>query len=216
MEISEFEIKIQKMLQDTVKGLATKEELKTAINEEVAKKMAEDEHIKETQTAVEELRAANDNLVRQVKQLVRTRLAAIKAPDGMYNGVWGSLETAKNFGLFVLAEIGNNQQAKEQLDALGIERKYILGDKTKAMGEDVLTTGGALVPTEFIPNLIVLMESYGVFRRNAQEWPMSSDSSVAPELTSDVTVYCPGAGVQSHPQILLFVMSASRPRSGRL
>lgn len=204
MEISEFEIKIQKMLQDTVKGLATKEELKTAINEEVAKKMAEDEHIKETQTAVEELRAANDNLVRQVKQLVRTRLAAIKAPDGMYNGVWGSLETAKNFGLFVLAEIGNNQQAKEQLDALGIERKYILGDKTKAMGEDVLTTGGALVPTEFIPNLIVLMESYGVFRRNAQEWPMSSDSSVAPELTSDVTVYCPGAGGAITPSDLAF------------
>ena len=82
--MDEFELKIQKMLQDMAKGLATKEELAKAIDEEVTKKIAEDERIKETQTAVEELKAANDNLVNQVKQLMRTGFAAIKTPAGGY------------------------------------------------------------------------------------------------------------------------------------
>ena len=43
--MDEFELKIEKMLQDAVKGLATKDELTKAIDEEVAKKMAEDEHV---------------------------------------------------------------------------------------------------------------------------------------------------------------------------
>lgn len=77
---NEFEQKIEKMLQDTVKGLATKEELTKAIDEEVVKKIAEDEHIKETRTAVEELKAANDSLANQVKQLMRHRLRCHQNP----------------------------------------------------------------------------------------------------------------------------------------
>jgi len=74
--MDEFELKIEKMLQDTVKGLATKDELTKAIDEEVAKKIAEDEHIKETQITLEELKAANDNLTSQFKQLQRTHLSS--------------------------------------------------------------------------------------------------------------------------------------------
>jgi len=193
--MDELEQKIEKMLQDTVKGLATKEELTKAINEEVTKKIAEDEHIKETQTAVEELKAANDNLVNQVKQLTRTHFAAIKTPSGLYNGMWGDLETAKTAGLFVLASIFGNKRATEELDNRGIELKRFTEKDEKAMGEDVLTTGGILVPTELIPNIILLIEKYGVFRRNTLEYPMASDSAIAPKLSSGLTVYCPGAGV---------------------
>jgi len=185
---------------DVKKNAATKTEVITLID----KKVEEDkEKAKaETQTLydkavqeMEEIRRANEAMVRQIKLLQSTRFASIKTPSSMYSGCWGDLETAKNFGLFVLAEVGKRKEAGEMLDSLGIERKRIVGDEVKAMGEDVGTTGGILVPTEFIPNLILLIEKYGVYRRNALEYPMASDSAVAPKLTSGLTVYCPGAGV---------------------
>ena len=201
MEIAE---QIKTMLYDATKGLATKDELKNAVAEKTAEYLAEQESkLKEVETnakaAVTDLKTANDSLAKQVKQLMRTRFASVKAPDGMYNGIWGNLETAKNFGLFVIANvIGKSASAKEQFDSLGIEQRYITetGAIAKAMSGDSITSGGALIPTEFIPMLIVLMESFGVFRRNAQEWPMSSDSSVAAAQTSDVVVYAPGAGTE--------------------
>ena len=193
--MDELEQKIKKMLEDVVKGLATKDEVAKAIEEEVAKKMAEDEHLKETQTAIEELKGLNDGLANQVKQLVRSRFASIKTPSGLYNGMWGDLETAKLAGLFILASIFGNKRATEELDNRGIELKRFAEKDEKAMGEDVLTTGGVLVPTELIPNIILLIEKYGVFRRNVLEYPMASDSALAPKLSSGLTVYCPGAGV---------------------
>lgn len=113
----------------------------------------------------------------------------------MYNGCWGDLETAKNAGLFCLAAVFGNKKAAEELESKGIAIERITEGKEKAMGEDVGTTGGILVPTEFIPNLILLIEKYGIFRRNALEYPMGGDSAIAPALASGLTVYCPGAGV---------------------
>jgi len=197
MTDQEFEALMKKMLEDTSKGLATKDELKAAVAEVTAKKLEYDEHVKGFNTTIDELKSANDSLAQQIKNLMRTRFSAIKTPAGMYNGVWGDLETAKNFGLFILAEVAGSKAAAELLESAGIERRYVVGDKIvnqKAMGGDDITSGGALIPTEFIPNLIVLMESYGVFRRNTQEWPMGSDAALAPMQTSDLTVYCPGTG----------------------
>lgn len=193
--MDELEKKIKKMLEDVVKGLATKEELTKAINEEVAKKIAGDEHLKETQTAIVELKRTDDALAYQVKQLLRSGFAAIKTPSGLYNGMWGDLETAKTAGLFILASIFGNKKAVEELDNRGIELKCFTDKNEKAMGEDVLTTGGVLVPTELIPNIILLIEKYGVYRRNVLEYPMASDSALAPKLSSGLAVYCPGAGV---------------------
>lgn len=193
---AEFEAKIKAMLEDSHKGLATTDELQKAVTEAVAEKFAQDEHFKEAQQHITELKEANENLALQVKRLMTTRFTAVKTQDGRYNGIWGNLETAKNFGLYVIAEILGDTEAQKQLDDLGIEKRMIAPDGkiVKAVSEGDLTAGGALVPTEFIPQLIVLLESYGVFRRNAQEWPMASDSSVAAAQTSDVVVYAPGAG----------------------
>ncbi len=189
---------------DLKKNGATKTEVIALIDKKVAedkeKEKAEAQTLYEKATQeMEEIRRANEAMVKQVKLLQSTRFASIKTPDGMYNGVWGSLDLAKNFGLYILGYVAGKEPAKEAFDALGFERKQIVGDKIKAMGGDVLTEGGALLPQEFIPNLIVLMESYGVFRRNTQEWPMGAESSSAPWQTSDVTVYCPGAGVTVTP-----------------
>ncbi len=93
--------------------------------------------------------------------------------------------------LLVLAGVAGNEAAKKALESQGIETRHIT---EKAMGEGTLTAGGALVPTEFIPDLIMLIENYGVFRRNTQEYPMPTDHAIAPEVTSGLTVYCPGEG----------------------
>lgn len=200
--MDEFELKIQKMLQDTVKGLPTKEELTKAIDEEVAKKIAEDEHIKEAQTAVEELKAANDSLANQVKQLTRAGFSSQTAWPHVYKdmAVWSNPEQAKIFGLFILATAAGRENARKQLEDAGIELAWITGEK--AMGEGTLAGGGAVVPTEFIPTLIALQEQYGVYRRNAQVYPMASDSAVAPKLTSGLTVYCPGESAAITPSDL--------------
>ena len=192
--MNEFEKKIEKMLQDMVKGLATKDELAKAIDEEVTKKIAEDEHLKETRTLVEEVKAANDNLANQFKQLQRMQLSSSSSWPRSYEmrAVWQNPEQAKNFGLFVLATAAGSEKARKQLEDQGIELAWITGEK--AMGEGTLTGGGAVVPTEFIPTLIALQEQYGVYRRNAQVYPMASDSAVAPKLSSGLTVYCPGEG----------------------
>jgi len=145
--------------------------------------------------AVEEIKKANDAVVDQVKFLKATNFRTLKTPQGLYNGAWGDLQTAKNFGMFILGQIFGNKKAREYLDGQGIEMKRLSGEEAKAMGEDVDSTGGLLVPTEFIPNLIMLIEKYGVFRRNALEWPMAGAEANAPKLSSGLTVYCPGAGV---------------------
>jgi len=200
--MNEIEKKIETMLQDTVKGLATKDELAKAINEEVAKKIAEDEHVKEATTAIEELRAANDSLANQVKQFQRLSLSSSSSWPHSYEqrAVWQNPEQAKIFGLFILATAGAREQAKKLLEDQGVELAWITGEK--AMGEGTLTGGGAVVPMEFIPTLIALQEQYGVYRRNAQVYPMNSDSAVAPKLSSGLTVYCPGEGTAITPSDL--------------
>ncbi len=193
--------KIEDSLEDISKNMATKSEVIKLIDDEVAKDKEErDAKIisveTEAKAAALELQEANKALEAKIKNLMRTRFNAIKTPAGMYNGVWGDLETAKTAGLFILASVFGNQKAKELIESKGLSLDRFTGnDKEKAMGEDVSSTGGILVPTELIPNLILLIEKYGVFRRNALEWPMSSDSAIAPKLTSGLTVYCPGAGV---------------------
>jgi len=179
------------------KNMATKKEVVELVDKKIEeieeeRKAAVEERTKTTEQAITEIRTANDDLANQVKTLVRTRFNSIKTTGGRYNGVWGNHEQARNFGLFILANVAGNEAAKKALESQGIETKHIT---EKAMGEGTLTAGGALVPTEFIPELIVLMENYGVFRRNAQEYPMPSDHAIAPEVTSGLTVYCPGEGV---------------------
>lgn len=184
---------IEKMLVDTKKGLATKAEFVSTLadklkeNEEFTKHFA-------TQSDQQTMQKSFDALAEQVKAMMKSRFSAIKTPAGHYNGMWGDIETAKTAGLFILANVAGNKKAATQLESRGIELKQFT-DKDKAMGADDNAAGGILVPGELIPNLIILIEKYGVFRQNALEYPMGSESAIAPKLSSGLTVYCPGAGV---------------------
>lgn len=188
MDEKELIAKIEKMLQDTAKGLATKEEFLTELAENLKGRIQPDNDM-------EAITKNIDDLATQVKALAANNNRVLKTPSGMYNGMWGDLETAKNAGLFVLASVFKNEKAKEQLEHKGLELTQFTDKDNKAMGEDVGSTGGLLVPTELIPNIILLVEKYGVYRRNALEYPMASSDAIAPKLSSGLTVYCPGAGV---------------------
>jgi len=194
-------LQIEKALDDLGKNMATKNEVVQLIDKKVAEDKeqqqaeAQKQH-EESQTAIDELRKANDELARQTRQVLRSHMSTIKTPAGRYNGMWGDLETAKLAGIFLLASVFGNERAKKTLnDQYGIELSYFTDNPEKAMGEDVGTAGGILVPTELLPNVILQIEKYGVFRQEALEYPMGSDSAIAPKLTSGLTVYCPGAGV---------------------
>ncbi|MDH4203616.1 MAG: phage major capsid protein [Phycisphaerae bacterium] len=199
-----LEQQIQKMLKDTHKGLATKDELATAVAEKVAdfeKQQAEKQKLYDAAVAtINELEEQAKQLQLQVKRLMNTRFADIKAPDGTYNGLWPTLDMAKNFGLFIMADIGGNTKAAEELESLGIERRFMTKDGEVINAKDIegtsITGGGAMIPTYFMGILPTLFGKFGVYRPDALEWPMASDSSYAAVQTDDVVVYAPGAGTQ--------------------
>lgn len=64
----------------------------------------------------------------------------------------------------------------------------------KALAEGQNDTGGALVPPEFDPMLIRLIEAYGVFRGFTRLKPMASETSTQPRRTGGVTAYWVGEG----------------------
>jgi len=188
---------IQEAVTDIKSGLATKAEAIDVIN----RKMKEDEEKAKAmqtsmQTMVEEMKTANNLLAEQIKNLVKTRFAAIRDSSGHYKGMWDSMEQAKNFGLFVLGYALNQASAKKSFTNSGIE--------VKAFGDGTNVGGDVVIPQEFYPRLIDMIGVYGVYRRNAGIWPMASDSGSAPKLTGDPEVYCPGAGVAPTAGTLTF------------
>lgn len=202
-EIDVLEQRITKMMTDTCKGLATKDELHKAVKETTSEYLAErdadkDKAFQEAQEEAAQLQLTVKDMVEQIKFLRRTRYESIKAPDGSYSGIWPTLDMAKNFGLFVMSDIMRIPEAKKAFDATGIERRMIVGDKiVKALSSDDLTAGAVLAPSDFIPQLITLIEAFSTYRQLAQEMPLGSSDQSIPVQTSDVTVYCPAAGVSA-------------------
>lgn len=66
----------------------------------------------------------------------------------------------------------------------------------KALQENQNDQGGALVPAEFDPMLIRLVETYGRFRQFAKITPMASDTKAQPRRTGGVSAYWVGEGRQ--------------------
>ena len=148
MDENQLQSKIETMLKDAVKGLATKEELRKEIAETSARYFQEQqaESAKQLETANKKLTDTETtvtDLVSQVKLLRKTRMSSIKDSDGNYRGIWGSREMAKNFGLYVMSDVLGIPEAKKAFDATGIERRMMVGNEIiegKAMGSSDLNT----------------------------------------------------------------------------
>ena len=64
-----------------------------------------------------------------------------------------------------------------------------------AQNETTNVAGGILVPDVLADQIIILREQYGVFRRFAKEWPMTSDNLTIPRRASGTTAYFVSDGV---------------------
>lgn len=94
---------------------------------------------------------------------------------------------AYRFGQFLRGAVLGSDKAKQWCYQNGVE---IRG----AMMEDNNTKGGFLVPGEFEPDLIRLVEERGVFRRESRVVPMSQDTKSFPRRTGGTTAYFIGEG----------------------
>ena len=200
MELT-VEQKIEQMLKDTQKNLATKDELRTAVaevvkEEEAKQALAHKTEIDQVKADLALLQKANEELKQMAKRLIATRFADIKDADGHYNGIWGSHQMAKDFGLFVMSEVIGIPEAKSLFAATGLQCRTLVGGRAKAVaaGENV-TGGGALAPSEFIPRLVSLIGAFSAYRQLAESYPLGAGDNSVPVQTGDPTVYCPGAGV---------------------
>ena len=83
---------------------------------------------------------------------------------------------------------GINENLLQRCDTFAARNGF--GPKEmRALNETVNTAGGYTVHTEFIPNIIKNVETYGVFRNRAQRVPMASDKQLWPLHSSGFTHY---------------------------
>lgn len=124
-------------------------------------------------------------------EIVQKDGTVYKAPRGR-SKYFASAQTAHDFGMFMAGVIGN-EDARQYCREKGFALR-------KGQVEGTNTAGGFLVPDEFMSDLVVLRERYGVFRRNARVIPMSSDTVSWSRQTSAHTAYFVGeaaAGTES-------------------
>ena len=172
-EIKTQDENLAKRLEPLEAALVGYAEQETAIAEQKAQTEALQKALGDTQSAMDDM-----------KKLIRATNDLVYEPAGPYHGSWPTREYAKRIGHYFLAKCANFGPSHAYLESVGI----------KALAEGVTSTGSAVVPEEFIPNLINLIETHGKFRQNAQVVPMGSDTSTWPQILTDITGYGPGEG----------------------
>ena len=120
------------------------------------------------------------------KKTVPARAASYRTKAFAAPGV--SIEDANynaySFGMYVKYITDGSETAKKWLTDQGII--------TKANYTSANSAGGATVPEQFLPDLIRLVEDYGVFRRNSRTIPMAGDTLTIPRRTGGLTAYFTG------------------------
>ena len=91
-----------------------------------------------------------------------------------------AIDQAYTAGMWIKATLFNNAHAQDWCKSRGVPI-------AKAQGEGVDSAGGFLVPEELMANIIVLRETFGVFRQQCQVVPMGSDTLNWPRRTGGLT-----------------------------
>ena len=103
---------------------------------------------------------------------------------------------AYRMGHWGLAVLGGNMASQAWC------RDHELNTTSRALSTGVNTGAGYLIPEEFKPDIIELMETYGVFRTEADPEPMARDTKIIPRRTEGLTSYFVGentAPTESEP-----------------
>jgi len=106
-----------------------------------------------------------------------SKLKAFTGPDAE--------DKAYRTGQFIKATMFGNDSAMEWCKEHGVILE-------KAQGEGTNSSGGVLVPEEMLAAIIVLRETYGVFRKECRVVPMSRDTLDWPRRTGGLTAYFVG------------------------
>jgi HK97 family phage major capsid protein len=94
----------------------------------------------------------------------------------------GGNARAYKVGQFCRATLFGNEEAIQWCKDNGVSL-------IKAQAEGVNSSGGVLVPEEMMNEIIVLRETYGVFRQNCRVVPMGRDTLNWPRRTGGLTAY---------------------------
>jgi HK97 family phage major capsid protein len=97
------------------------------------------------------------------------------------------------------ATYGFTDQADAKKFISFVKGIYLRDPMVKDMTEGTDSEGGYLVPQEWRGNLIQLLETYGVARRECTIIPMAREELVMPKLTGGVQVYWIGEGATISP-----------------
>ena len=154
-------------------------------NEKLAREYAEDgKTLAEFRTALKAKRSESTPIPpKQTENLVERTIA--RMPLQAFKGERGA-ENARRFGEFLNAVLFKSERSKAFCRSNGIPL-------TRAQSESDNESGGIFVPTEFENVLIDLRLQYGVFRRNANVVPMSTDSKTRPRRRGGLKAYPIGA-----------------------
>jgi len=199
---------IEKALGDLKDNKASKQEVLDLIDERKAKDVeaieAAKKEVADVKSQADELKTLADNLQKQVRQL---KAAEGYSPDGKgrYNGIYSSPVDAKLVGLAIMAAsmtagMGRVDVARKRtailkaLDRMGAEVNWLDDNGKKTATTTSQASGSALVTIEQAPGLILLLEQYGVYRRNAMPVPMGAGQTPTPKIDQLLTVYVPGEG----------------------
>ncbi len=125
------------------------------------------------EAAQEELKAALDQLVGQLRNYGKAVISGVTQEGQKYNRFWRTEEDAKQFGELILKALHR-----------------------KDMGESTQAGGGVLVPEELSTQIIQKLGQYGKFRAGATVVTLGSDRQLLPKVETDLTIYCPGEGAE--------------------
>lgn len=119
-------------------------------------------------------------------QTTSTNYAVPRGHASSFSTSPNSEEKAYRFGQWFSANLGRNPKAQTWCREHGLMEFTMSGDS--------VTAGSALVPTEFKPDMQVLLERYSGLRQACAPWPMTTDTMQVPRTTAGLTVYSPGQG----------------------
>jgi len=195
---------VEKGVADINKNMATRKEVldliddRTKADKEMLTQTGAD--VKKINTGLTEVQESIRTLQKQLK--LTSRLSSSHIFEGSkYNGLFSSPQEAKSFALLVTACVLSGtrlsdraEKAVKALSDMGIEPYWLDANGRKVMTGSSQTGGGGLVTVEQIPSIIMLLETYGKFRANAQNMPMGAGQTLQPKIDGLLTVYCPGEG----------------------
>lgn len=113
--------------------------------------------------------------------------------QGNYRGVFDCEQDAKAFGLFMMAQTHSDPGTRAWA-AKTIETQH-RGLMQRDMSTGESAAGGATIPVEFSARLKRMIESRGVFARNAFRMPMSSNELTFMKVNGELTVYLATEGI---------------------